>query len=274
MQGTAQPQQIWRAQRRMRINERLTDKPAAARDDELAKELAQVSLHTSKVGTIPRHPGFINNLVYFFRLVMRRLLVWYTRPLHEYQSHVTHSLNIIQTRLEAPALQMEELVAGVRAIATNVDAAMQQARQRQADLEEDFRQQARLTQLRVTSLQDLVPESKTSLPNRAPSHEAARHLEQLPFGVNVVGHLRSEKGLGEAMRASLRSLQAGNIPVCAAEFLDPGSQNVETGISDGEGNLYRFNLVHMNADQFSFFAAENKAFMTGRYNIEIGRAHV
>ena len=199
---------------------------------------------------------------------MRRLLVWYTRPLHDYQSHVTHSLNIIQARLAASALQMEELMAGIQAIATNVDTAMRHVWQRQADLEKDFQQQARLVQLRVTGLQNLLPASETAptRPGRA-RHEAARDLGQLPFGVNVVGHLRSEKGVGEALRASLRSLQAGNIPVCASEFLDPGSQNIESGLIAGEGNPYRFNLVHMNADQLSFFAAENKAFLAGRYNI-------
>src|SRR5438105_13016986 len=123
MQERATSQQIWRGQRRWRINDRPTDKPTVAPEDELARQLAQVSLYTSKVGTIPRPPGFINKLVYFFRLVMRRLLVWYTRPLHDYQSHVTHSLNIIHDRLAASALQMEELMAGIQAIATNVDTA-------------------------------------------------------------------------------------------------------------------------------------------------------
>ena len=256
-----------RVQRRLPINERSNHQPAGKPEDELARELAQVVLYSAKVGTIPREPGFINSLVYFFRLVMRRLLVWYTRPLHEYQSHVTHSLNIVQARLAAPALKMEEMMAGLRAVTANVDAAMRQVRHRQADLESDFQQQARFVQLRVTSLQDLVPGSKTALPSQASVREVARDLPQRPFGVNVVGHLRSEKGLGEAMRASLRSLQAGNVPVCATEFLDPGSQNVETGMIEGLGNPYRFNLVHMNADQFSFFAAENKAFLTNRYNI-------
>ena len=257
-----------RVQRRLPINERSNHQPAGKPEDELARELAQVVLYSAKVGTIPREPGFINSLVYFFRLVMRRLLVWYTRPLHEYQSHVTHSLNIVQARLAAPALKMEEMMAGLRAVTANVDAAMRQVRHRQADLESDFQQQARFVQLRVTGLQNLLPASKAVAARRAGArNETARDLGQLPFGVNVVGHLRSEKGVGEALRASLRSLRAGNIPVCAREFLDPGSQNVETGRIEGSGNPYRFNLVHMNADQLSFFAAENRAFLTGRYNI-------
>src|SRR5437773_10084545 len=129
-------------QRRLLINDRPNHQPAGKPEDELARELAQVVFYTAKVGAIPREPGFISSLVYFFRLVMRRLLVWYTRPLHEYQSHVTHSLNIVQARLTAHALKMEELMAGLRAVTANVDAAMRQERQRQADLEEDFRQQA------------------------------------------------------------------------------------------------------------------------------------
>src|SRR5438552_1413640 len=87
MKERATSQQICRGQRRWRINDRPTDKPTVAPEDELARQLAQVSLYTSKVGTIPRPPRFLNKLVYFFRLVMRRLLVWYTRPLHDYQSH-------------------------------------------------------------------------------------------------------------------------------------------------------------------------------------------
>ena len=49
----------------------------------------------------------------------------------------------------------------------------------------------------------------------------------LPFGMNVLGHLRSEKGVGEMVRSNLRVLEAARIPFVAVDFVDQGSANVE-----------------------------------------------
>jgi 2-polyprenyl-3-methyl-5-hydroxy-6-metoxy-1,4-benzoquinol methylase len=50
------------------------------------------SLH-SAVGTInPRPPGVHNQVIQLFKKIMRRMLTWYTRPLHEFHGAVTRTL--------------------------------------------------------------------------------------------------------------------------------------------------------------------------------------
>jgi glycosyltransferase involved in cell wall biosynthesis len=81
----------------------------------------------------------------------------------------------------------------------------------------------------------------------------------LPYGVNLVGNFRSEKGVGEAVRGGLANLQAANIP-----YLNPDTS--VTQFSDA--NPYRFNLVWLNADTVSLFSEQRGAqFFQGHYNI-------
>jgi glycosyltransferase involved in cell wall biosynthesis len=90
-----------------------------------------------------------------------------------------------------------------------------------------------------------------------------------PFGVNLAGYLRSEKGLGEAARASARALRAAGVPLVLNDFGDPGSLNPET-LTSGfrEGNPKRVNLVHINPDLLPAFVAEKgAAYFQGRRNI-------
>jgi 2-polyprenyl-3-methyl-5-hydroxy-6-metoxy-1,4-benzoquinol methylase len=47
-----------------------------------------------QVGTInPRRPGWLNDLIQLAKKAIRRALTWYTRPLHEFHSAVTRTLN-------------------------------------------------------------------------------------------------------------------------------------------------------------------------------------
>ena len=90
-----------------------------------------------------------------------------------------------------------------------------------------------------------------------------------PFGVNLAGYLRSEKGLGEGARASARALRAAGVPLVLNDFVDPGSVNPETlmtGLS--ESNPMRVNLIHVNPDRLPAFVAEKgDGYFQGRYNI-------
>jgi glycosyltransferase involved in cell wall biosynthesis len=91
---------------------------------------------------------------------------------------------------------------------------------------------------------------------------------ELPFGVNVIGSLRSEKGVGEMARSSLRVLTAARIPFVANDFVDPSSENVEecpTHIA--AGNPYRANIVTVNADTLPYFARNHPHYMRHRFNI-------
>ena len=89
------------------------------------------------------------------------------------------------------------------------------------------------------------------------------------MGVNVAGYFTSEKGVGEAGRASIRALEAAGIPFVLNNFVDVGSANKEVtdqGFSDT--NPYGINLVHVNADQVPrFVARQGKTYLRGRTNI-------
>jgi glycosyltransferase involved in cell wall biosynthesis len=90
-----------------------------------------------------------------------------------------------------------------------------------------------------------------------------------PFGVNVAGYFGSEKGVGEAGRATVRALQAAAIPYVLNNFVDSGSTNKDSGFNAfEEDNPFGINLIHVNADQVPIFAsAKGMAYFRERYNI-------
>jgi glycosyltransferase involved in cell wall biosynthesis len=90
-----------------------------------------------------------------------------------------------------------------------------------------------------------------------------------PFGVNVAGYLRAETGVGEAVRASARALEAAEVPHVLNDFLDAWASNIDTPVRGVRTeNPYRVNLVHVNADQVSTFVREKQAaYFDGRYNV-------
>lgn len=90
-----------------------------------------------------------------------------------------------------------------------------------------------------------------------------------PIGVNLAGYIASEKGVGEAVRSSIRSVQAAGIPYVLNNFTDSGSANLETRFTAfSEENPLPVNLVHVNADQVPHFVAQKgEGYFRGRYNI-------
>ena len=114
---------------------------------------------------------------------------------------------------------------------------------------------------------------RSDLSGRLAVLEDKLHLQPIdgrrPFGVNVAGILNSEKGIGEAARSTLRSLEAANIPYVLNSVIDYGSLNNDTtytGFSDD--NPYVFNLVHLNAPELANFVwYKGAAYFRGRYNI-------
>jgi 2-polyprenyl-3-methyl-5-hydroxy-6-metoxy-1,4-benzoquinol methylase/glycosyltransferase involved in cell wall biosynthesis len=89
------------------------------------------------------------------------------------------------------------------------------------------------------------------------------------LGVNVAGYFESEKGVGEAARASVRALKAVPIPYVLNNVTDSGSWNREqSSASYSEANPHPVNLVHVNADQVPMVASQRgDAYFRGRYNI-------
>jgi glycosyltransferase involved in cell wall biosynthesis len=89
-------------------------------------------------------------------------------------------------------------------------------------------------------------------------------------GVNVVGYVRSEKGVGEALRSNVRALRAVGMPHQIIEFIDPTSVNLDTTLdaTPRSDRSYSVNLLHVNADQLAHVAAQKgHTFFENRYNI-------
>ena len=90
-----------------------------------------------------------------------------------------------------------------------------------------------------------------------------------PFGVNVAGNFGSEKGLGEAVRSSVRALKAASVPYVVNNFADPDSVNLESEVQAfDQDNPHAVNLIHLNFDIVPTFAMEKgHMYFAGRYNI-------
>ena len=91
---------------------------------------------------------------------------------------------------------------------------------------------------------------------------------QLTPGINILGYLESEKGVGESARSNLRIVRATGIPYSVNNLVDSGSRNIENAPATVTSeNPYHTNLLDLNADQFVSFARQRRSYMRGRYNI-------
>jgi glycosyltransferase involved in cell wall biosynthesis len=108
-------------------------------------------------------------------------------------------------------------------------------------------------------------------PNGRPGGAAreAQTAARRPFGVNVAGNLASEKGTGEAVRATVRSLEAAGVPYVLNNFVDEHSANADRTFTQFSGeSLYAINLIQVNADMVpEFVRRKGEAYLRGRYNI-------
>jgi glycosyltransferase involved in cell wall biosynthesis len=104
----------------------------------------------------------------------------------------------------------------------------------------------------------------TRRPGRAPAF-----VRTAPLGVNLAGYLEAESGMGEAARASIRSLEAAGVPLAlnnVPSWLrteDASYRDAFTG-----AHPHPFNLVHLNADNMGWFAArQGRGYFRDRYTI-------
>ena len=88
-------------------------------------------------------------------------------------------------------------------------------------------------------------------------------------GINLVGHITSEKGVGEGVRSDLRALEAAGVSVALNNFEDSGSHNRELRHARlSQDNPHPINLVHLNPDQLPQFEdARGRDYFRGKYNI-------
>lgn len=90
-------------------------------------------------------------------------------------------------------------------------------------------------------------------------------------GVNLIGFIRSETGVGQSCRLAANALETAGIPFCILpyDYGDP-SPNAETGWMHKESAvpLYQVNLFHVNADQMPDVIRHfGLQLFAGRYNI-------
>ena len=88
-------------------------------------------------------------------------------------------------------------------------------------------------------------------------------------GLNVAGYTMSEKGVGEALRATLTALAAAGIPHCVIDVPDPGAANAGGSlVGRVDDNPYPVNLIHLTAAELpKFVSARGPDFLRDRYNI-------
>lgn len=92
---------------------------------------------------------------------------------------------------------------------------------------------------------------------------------QFAPGLNVVGYLRGELGLGEAARATLRACRAAGIPAAAVEFAREAPSRTEEPAPEGFPTTpdYDVSLLHFTAAQSTFAVADHADLMRDRYAI-------
>jgi glycosyltransferase involved in cell wall biosynthesis len=87
------------------------------------------------------------------------------------------------------------------------------------------------------------------------------------FGINVVGHVTGEFGLGGGVRGTLRAIEAADIPFAIKDLREDTQRNLDSSYTDfSEDNPYPINLIHTNPHK-SLLDLINPAYFKNRYNI-------
>lgn len=90
------------------------------------------------------------------------------------------------------------------------------------------------------------------------------------FGINVVGYVRGEFGLGESSRAQIRSIKAGDVPhtICNIDSSSHGNNDNTFASEFTNENPYAINLLNFNAEAMPEFLDNiGEEYLEGKYNI-------
>ncbi|WP_449419481.1 glycosyltransferase family 4 protein [Phormidium nigroviride] len=98
-----------------------------------------------------------------------------------------------------------------------------------------------------------------------------KEAQNSAFGVNISGFVKGEFGLGEGVRANIRSIKATGLPFTVNSInvqwhrnLDPSYKEEDFAID----NPYAINLVNVNAESLgTFIDAFGRKYFQNRYNI-------
>lgn len=89
-------------------------------------------------------------------------------------------------------------------------------------------------------------------------------------GFNISGFIETENGVGEAVRANIRAIQALSVPFALNNLETPVRHQDRTFGAFSSNNPYPINIVHVNADQLPRFIMEKGvAYFRGKYNIGV-----
>jgi glycosyltransferase involved in cell wall biosynthesis len=110
--------------------------------------------------------------------------------------------------------------------------------------------------------QERMPDAGALQPGVGPAPQEA-------FGINVAGHITSEKGVGEGVRSDLNCLDAVGVPYVINNFSDSGSSNYDQSFARFSWeNPYAINLIHVNAEPLPLFVQQKgEQYLANRYNI-------
>ena len=87
------------------------------------------------------------------------------------------------------------------------------------------------------------------------------------FGINFIGHLSGEYGLGEGSRATLRAIEAAGVPYALKDIKVDWHRNLDNSYTSfSEQNPYPINLIHTLPEPVVFNMVDRECFR-GRYNI-------
>jgi glycosyltransferase involved in cell wall biosynthesis len=94
-------------------------------------------------------------------------------------------------------------------------------------------------------------------------------LSRVSLGLNVIGYMTDETGVGEAARASLKALHLQGFPVTHTTVSSNGYRKNDRSVLDlPTGNPYPFNCFYVNADQAKVVYNElGLKFFRGKHNI-------
>lgn len=119
------------------------------------------------------------------------------------------------------------------------------------------------------ALRKAYPRPTQTLPKETNCTSAIELPSSQEIGVNLIGYLHAESGVGEAARASLRALRSSDLPFSLIDYrLGNISRMGEELAGHVNEALYPINLLHVNADQ-SRIAREHlgQKLFEGRYTI-------
>ncbi|MDF0552052.1 glycosyltransferase family 4 protein [Kamptonema sp. UHCC 0994] len=87
------------------------------------------------------------------------------------------------------------------------------------------------------------------------------------FGVNIIGHVSGEFGLGGGVRGTIKAIEAANIPFTIRDLKEDSQRNLDSTYTNFSSKpSYPINIVHTNPHE-SLLNSIDTEFFKDRYNI-------